>query len=113
MLPLIIQPFVENAFVHGLESSEDGGNLTVHVSRDIGKIIITVEDNGVGMDYYELGKLRYAINSDEAGENGHIGVSNVNNRLKLQYGEQFGVKVDSKKNIGTKITITMPLVFNE
>lgn len=111
VLPLIIQPFVENAFVHGLESSEDGGNLTVHVSRDMGIIVITVEDNGVGMDYYELGKLRYAINSGEAAEKGHIGVSNVNQRLKLQYGEEYGVKVDSKKNVGTKITICMPFVF--
>ena len=111
VLPLIIQPFVENAFVHGLESSEDGGNLTVHVSRDMGIIVITIEDDGVGMSYYRLGKLRYAINSGEAAEKGHIGVSNVNQRIKLQYGEQYGVKVDSKENVGTKITITMPFVF--
>lgn len=111
VLPLIIQPFVENAFVHGLESSEDGGNLTVHVSRDMGVIIVNVEDDGVGMDYYELGKLRYAINSGEAAEKDHIGVSNVNQRLKLQYGEQYGITVDSKKNAGTKITIRMPLIF--
>ena len=111
VLPLIIQPFVENAFVHGLESSEDGGNLTVHVSRDMGVIIVNVEDDGEGMDYYELGQLRYAINSGEAAEKGHIGVSNVNQRLKLQYGEQYGITVDSKKNAGTKITIRMPLIF--
>ncbi len=113
VMPLIIQPFVENAFVHGLESSEDGGILTVHVSRDIGIIVVTVEDNGVGMDYYELGELRYAINSGEAAEKGHIGVSNVNQRLKLQYGEQYGITVDSKKGVGTKIMIRMPLLFAE
>ena len=113
VLPLIIQPFVENAFVHGLESSEDGGNLTVHVSRDMGVIVVTIEDDGVGMDYYQLGKLRYAINSGEAAEKGHIGVSNVNQRLKLQYGEQFGVTVDSTLGKGTKITILMPFVFGE
>ena len=113
VLPLIIQPFVENAFVHGLESSEDGGNLTVHVSRDMGVIVVTIEDDGVGMDYYQLGKLRYAINSGEAAEEGHIGVSNVNQRLKLQYGEQFGVTVDSTLGKGTKITIMMPFVFGE
>lgn len=113
VLPLIIQPFVENAFVHGLESSEDGGNLTVHVSRDMGVIVVTIEDDGVGMDYYQLGKLRYAINSGEAAEKGHIGVSNVNQRLKLQYGEQYGVTVDSRQGVGTKITILMPFVFAE
>lgn len=113
VLPLIIQPFVENAFVHGLESSEDGGNLTVHVRRDVGVIVVTIEDDGVGMDYYQLGKLRYAINSGEAAEKGHIGVSNVNQRLKLQYGEQFGVTVDSTLGKGTKITIMMPFVFGE
>lgn len=113
VLPLIIQPFVENAFVHGLESSEDGGNLTVHVSRDMGVIVVTIEDDGVGMDYYQLGKLRYAINSGDAAEKGHIGVSNVNQRLKLQYGEQFGVTVDSTLGKGTKITIMMPFVFGE
>ena len=113
VLPLIIQPFVENAFVHGLESSEDGGNLTVPVRRDVGVIVVTIEDDGVGMDYYQLGKLRYAINSGEAAEKGHIGVSNVNQRLKLQYGEQFGVTVDSTLGKGTKITIMMPFVFGE
>lgn len=111
ILPLIIQPFVENAFVHGLESSEEGGKLTVHVSQDMGVIVVTVKDNGVGMDYYELGELRYAINSGEAAEKGHIGVSNVNQRLKLQYGEQYGITVDSIKGAGTKITIRMPLIL--
>ena len=99
--------------MHGLESSEDGGNLTVHVSRDMGVIVVTIEDDGVGMDYYQLGKLRYAINSGDAAEKGHIGVSNVNQRLKLQYGEQFGVTVDSTLGKGTKITIMMPFVFGE
>ena len=82
--------------MHGLESSEDGGNLTVHVSRDVGVIVVTIEDDGVGMDYYQLGKLRYAINSGEAAEKGHIGVSNVNQRLKLQYGELLEADLKGK-----------------
>lgn len=110
MMPLIIQPFVENAFVHGLEEAEQGGMLRVHVTQEQDVIRIVVQDNGVGMDYYRLGELKKSLQEGEDESNqSHIGMRNVNQRLKMFYGEEAGIFVESEKNLGTKIVIFFPV----
>ena len=94
ILPLTLQPFVENAFVHGLEEKACDARLEIR-------------DNGKGMDYYELGHLR-KIMKDEQGDDNHIGVRNVNQRIRLLFGGEYGVEVDSEKNVGTKVVIHIP-----
>jgi len=110
VLPLVIQPFVENAFVHGLEGVESNGKLLVNIKREVEIIKITVQDNGTGMDYYQLGELRRILNSGLETEDAqtHIGISNVNQRIKLQYGYTPGVEIYSKKGKGTTVVISMP-----
>lgn len=107
ILPLTIQPFVENAFVHGLEQKENDGRLTVHVYRKEQEIYIEINDNGCGMDYYELGRLRKTMR-DESGDDTHIGVRNVSQRIRILYGSKYGVEVDSTKDLGTKVLIHIP-----
>lgn len=107
ILPLTIQPFVENAFVHGLEQKENDGRLTIHVYREENEIYIEIRDNGCGMDYYELGRLRKTMR-DENGDDTHIGVRNVSQRIRILYGSKYGVEVDSTKNLGTKVVIHIP-----
>lgn len=107
ILPLTIQPFVENAFVHGLEQKEHDGKLTIHVYRKEDEIYIEIKDNGCGMDYYELGALRKNMR-DENGDDTHIGVRNVSQRIHILYGSEYGVEVYSTKNIGTKVVIHIP-----
>jgi two-component system sensor histidine kinase YesM len=100
VMPLIIQPFVENAFIHGLENKPKDGRLEVKVSQDEKDIIIEVIDNGTGMNYYQLGELRHSLTQTD-GSRGHIGISNVNQRLIMQYGKEYAVKVDSRLNDNT------------
>lgn len=107
ILPLTIQPFVENAFVHGLEQKENDGRLTVQVYRKEQEIYIEIKDNGCGMDYYELGRLRKTMR-DESGDDTHIGVRNVSQRIRILYGSKYGVEVDSTKDLGTKVLIHIP-----
>ena len=107
VMPLIIQPFVENAFIHGLENKPKDGRLEVKVSQDEKNIIIEVIDNGTGMNYYQLGELRHSLTQTD-GSRGHIGISNVNQRLIMQYGKEYAVKVDSRLNEGTVVTIRIP-----
>ncbi len=107
VMPLIIQPFVENAFVHGLEAMDSDGILKVHVCMDGENICITVSDNGEGMDYYELGRLRKSIREEDP-DRTHIGVHNVNQRIQIFYGEEYGIRVESRKGGGTKVTICFP-----
>lgn len=100
VLPLVIQPFVENAFVHGLEGVEKDGKLSIIIEREIEIIKITVQDNGTGMDNFQLSELRGILMSNiETKDRIHIGINNVNQRIKLQYGDMFGVKVYSKKGM--------------
>ena len=83
VIPLIIQPFVENAYMHGLESKEDGGLLQVYIAQKQGSIIIEIRDNGTGIDYYKLSEIRRALRNGEGMKKGHIGISNVNQRLSF------------------------------
>lgn len=107
ILPLTLQPFVENAFVHGLEEKACDARLVIHVYKKKDDIFIEIRDNGKGMDYYELGHLR-KIMKDEQGDDNHIGVRNVNQRIRLLFGGEYGVEVDSEKNVGTKAVIHIP-----
>lgn len=112
VMPLIIQPFVENAFIHGLENMTGDGELTVCISRDDKNIIIEVIDNGVGMNYYQLGNLRHSLNEGDQ-DQAHIGINNVNQRLIMQYGKEYAVKIESEMGKGTKITMRIPLDQSE
>lgn len=108
VIPLIIQPFVENAYMHGLESKEDGGLLQVYITQKQGSIIIEIRDNGTGIDYYKLSEIRKALRNGEGMKKGHIGISNVNQRLRFLYGEKYGVTIQSSLEKGTCVTICFP-----
>lgn len=109
VMPLVMQPFVENAFIHGLEAKSSGGKLSIHVAarEEEGIIKIIISDNGVGMDYYRLGQVRKAMR-EENGDRLHIGIYNVNQRLCIQYGSEYGVQIESRPNQGTTVTICFP-----
>lgn len=109
VMPLIIQPFVENAFVHGLENVDEGGALRVHVSQEEGEIHINIEDNGTGIDGYQLGEIRKALREGTVSEGKHIGINNVNQRIRIFYGENYGVSIESQPGKGTRIRLRFPV----
>lgn len=104
---LLVQPVVENAVIHGIESRADGGRIDVTIKIKEAKLLIIVEDDGVGMNEETLAELREHIRGD-SGE-GSIGLRNVYKRLKLVYGEQADMVVESKEGAGTKVTLIIPL----
>lgn len=109
VIPLIMQPFVENAYVHGLESKEDGGFLQVFITQEKDTIIIKIQDNGTGIDFYRLGEIRRALREGKAVEKGHIGIGNVNQRLRFLYGDGYGVSIESTLDEGTCVSICFPV----
>lgn len=115
VLPLIIQPFVENAFIHGLEDITGDGLLAIHVGQNEQDIIIEITDNGVGMNYYQLGYLRHMLSQDGSDEQDttHIGINNVNQRIVMQYGKEYVIRIDSVQGKGTTITIRIPLTKDD
>jgi len=106
--PLIIQPLVENAIVHGLENKEG----TVHVEVDIRPVQDTVKvrvrDDGAGITEERLAEVMQFVNGPEEQEKSRIGLRNVHQRLTLTYGEQHGLQISSEYGEGTEITFTLP-----
>ncbi|WP_242855983.1 sensor histidine kinase [Ruminiclostridium josui] len=108
VLPLLIQPIVENAFVHGLEQKEGSGKIDIIVNRQHENVLVTVKDNGLGMESEKLEEVHRKI-KEAGGKTGKsIGLSNVNQRIKLYYGESYGIRVDSSPGTGTTVWISFP-----
>jgi two-component system sensor histidine kinase YesM len=106
--PLIIQPLVENAVIHGLENKMEGGILYVHVKL-VGELIkIDVFDNGEGMSEEKIAQLYESLNETEDDEENRIGLRNVHLRLILTYGSEHGLVFQSELGVGTHISFTIP-----
>ena len=103
ILPLLVQPLVENAFVHGLKERRMGGRITVHAEADDVALTITVTDNGVGMTPAALDALRQSLAAEDF-DRSHIGVANVHHRIRMFYGAAWGLTVDSVPGQGTTAT---------
>ncbi|SEF56404.1 two-component system, sensor histidine kinase YesM [Eubacterium ruminantium] len=109
VMPFVLQPFVENAYVHGMEEMEEGGHITIKAAIDK-DIHLIVEDNGRGMSEEELSAILQNMNDFENLDRTHIGVVNVNQRIKLKCGNDYGVNITSEPEKGTKVEIHLPLV---
>ncbi len=107
ILPLILQPIVENSIIHGLESKEGIGTIDINIYSKSDKTVICISDDGMGMNKEKLNELHRKLNCyNEKGR--HIGVSNVHQRVKLKYGDSFGVTIDSVEGSYTKVEILLP-----
>lgn len=107
ILPLLLQPIVENAFVHGLKDRRAGGQITVRVEL-AENLRITVADNGCGIPAQKLAEIRRQLSAYDPASQSHIGVANVNQRIQLYYGAAYGITVESEDGRGTQVTLTLP-----
>lgn len=108
-LPLLLQPIVENAILHGLEERETGGMITVRVMHMAeGGVCIAVSDNGCGMKQETLEHLRADIVTKNLEKKESIGLYNINQRVKLCYGNAYGMSIDSVRDEGTTIALYLP-----
>lgn len=106
--PLIIQPLIENAVVHGLENIAEGGfvSLTTQVKEQV--LCIEVADNGVGISGEKLGQINEALLDMEEEAEYRIGLRNVHQRLVMIYGEDCGLRITSEPGEGTRINFEIP-----
>ncbi|MDT0163914.1 sensor histidine kinase [Bacillus sp. AG4(2022)] len=107
---LILQPIVENAMIHGLEKKLENGYLLIkgYLKNDL--LHIQIIDNGVGMDERTMSALLKGVyvNRDENKGTGN-GILNVQNRIKLLFGREYGLKIDSNENVGSVFEMTLPV----
>ena len=108
---LIIQPFVENAVIHGLEKKWGKGRIDVTAVPSGGRILITVSDDGLGMEPETLERIRKDVaEGDEIKKEGSIGIKNVSDRLRLHFGQNCRIMIDSRVGEGTSITVEIPSI---
>ena len=105
---LILQPLVENAMIHGLEPKPGIGTLMIRGFVKQGRLIFQIQDDGIGMEETELAALIASLNDRDGTE--HIGLKNVNQRIKLYYGDAYGVSVESMPGRGSSFTLTLPFL---
>lgn len=103
---ITLQPIIENAIYHGLEMLVEEGRIAVRVQQDEGDIVFTVTDNGVGMSQEQADSLL----NREPGDRTGIGIKNVNDRLRIYFGEKYGLRITSELDVGTSVEIRMPKI---
>lgn len=108
---LILQPIVENVFIHGFDKGNGSGSIAITVKHDQNYIYVHVSDNGIGMSQSQLNHLRnnllHGTLSD--GPGGH-GLINVHRRIALRYGARFGLSIESEQSVGTTVIILLPYI---
>lgn len=102
---ITLQPIIENAIYHGLNRMIDEGFIEIRIFEDGDDVVFTVEDNGVGMTKEQCESI---LHKEVKGQTGGIGIKNVNDRVKIYFGEQYGMKIESELDEGTKVSIRMP-----
>lgn len=103
---LILQPFIENSFFHGFPSGEEG-RIEIFIKEENDNVNIRIIDNGVGIEQEKLEDMQMIEKSSSKGLSG-IGINNVNDRIKLIYGNDYGIEIKSKLGKGTEIVISLP-----
>lgn len=109
VIPLIVQPIVENAINHGLDKGVGAGRIRLTAKEDAGDLIIVVEDDGIGLDNVELERLRERLRSNDLGGRMGNGLLNVHRRIALHYGELYGVRLESMPYRGLRATLRLPM----
>lgn len=118
---LSLQPVIENAIFHGLERKREKGRISLLLEIVDENLHISISDNGIGIEEKRLAELNerferasvgYIVEEGE-GEKGGIALKNVCRRIKLLFGEQYGLHVDSILGIGTKVTLVLPVMYKK
>ena len=106
---ITLQPILENAIYHGINGLVDEGEIIVRAEEAGDDIMLSVEDNGMGMTEEQIESIMHKAHSDRSG----IGIKNVNDRLKIYFGSRYGITIDSVPDEGTCVHILMPKVTEE
>lgn len=103
---ITLQPIIENSINHGLELMVEEGRIDVCVRQDGDDIVFSVQDNGVGMSEEQIEAIMQHGPTDRTG----IGIKNVNDRLKIYFGRNYGLHITSEPDVGTCVEIRMPKI---
>lgn len=108
---LMLQPILENSIIHGFASLTQGGLLWVGGKKQDGNLVLTIQDNGSGIPADTQANLQQLLEQDTSFDTDtHIGIANVHRRIRLHWGEAYGISIASQENCGTRVTLTLPII---
>ncbi len=110
---ITIQPIVENALYHGIKNRRGGGKISITGAESKDYIIIQVRDDGAGMDERRLAEVRNGLIHDNPDKSIIYGLYNVNERIRLNFGDEYGISIDSAPEKGTDVIIKLPKILTE
>lgn len=113
ILPFLLQPVIENAIVHGLEEITEDGHIEIRLELIGALFRATISDNGIGMNEEELAHLQDKIKKNTLNASRSIGLGNIDRRIKLCYGKEYGLSIRSIKGEGTKVILRLPVKVAE
>lgn len=114
MIPnFMLQPLLENAICHGVEPKTGESLIQVKGIRIRNKVFFTIEDDGAGINSDTLKKISDFLANDKVDEDNYFALANINRRIKLYYGEEYGLSIRSTESVGTKVTVIIPFNFNK
>lgn len=114
---LTLQPFIENSIYHGLESRAEGGKISISLEVSASNLFISIRDNGVGIPEEKLKEINYKLEhvsfscaNENPEQKGGIALNNIARRIKLLFGDNYGVHLYSISGVGTDVRIKMPII---
>ncbi|MCC3356789.1 cache domain-containing sensor histidine kinase [Bacillus sp. REN16] len=118
VLKFILQPLIENAIYHGIKERRGPGQILVTARQDKEKLLLAIQDNGAGMSESQLHEIRLALtdavriteNQGESKNQKGYGILNVQARILLAFGHEYGITIESSENTGTKIELVLPIL---
>ncbi|MBR5496171.1 MAG: sensor histidine kinase [Oscillospiraceae bacterium] len=112
VLKLILQPLVENAIYHGIKQAQEPGQITIKAFEQNNNLVVEISDNGAGMQPEVLERILTdnPIKVESSRKSSGIGTTNVNQRIKLAFGEQYGLSYQSTLGQGTTVVVTLPII---
>lgn len=115
---LLLQPIIENAVYHGIEPKVGPGSITVRIFTTAASLVIHIRDDGIGMEETELQAIRGVLRQEKHIEDRSdhpqgIGIAliNIHQRIQLNYGEEYGIRVASTKDVGSEVELRIPIVY--
>lgn len=109
IIKICLQPIIENAVYHGIKQKNDKGLIKIKGLCDDNNIILIVSDDGIGIEKDALDELNKTLSETSfTNEKSHIGLSNVNQRIKIIFGDSYGIHVESTVDVGTDVYVTIP-----
>lgn len=109
IIKICLQPIIENAVYHGIKQKNDKGLIKIKGLCDDNNIILIVSDDGIGIEKDALDELNKTLSETSfTNEKSHIGLSNVNQRIKIIFGDSYGIHIESTVGVGTDVYVTIP-----